>query len=147
MNGVFELLPEFKGRFTIQIVHCSHGRLLPRDDDELLAVLGPLHILNLVIKHRDKFPIFPFVNSNVLEGVLTVIAFARRVGLVLRPDEDRVARRCWNYQNIICPRTSDVELWPLEITVQIIYVYEAVVFRFREDFPILPGHQIARGIV
>lgn len=77
LDGVPELLPEFKDRLTIKVVHCGRSRLLSRDHNELLSVLRPLHILDLVIEHRNEFTVFSFVDSDVLKCVLAIVTFAR----------------------------------------------------------------------
>lgn len=64
---VSELLSEFKSRLTIQIVHRSHSWLLTRDDDKLLSVLRPLHILDLVVENWNELSIFAFMDSNILK--------------------------------------------------------------------------------
>lgn len=77
LNRVSELLSKLEGRLTIQIVHRGHGRLLPGDNDELLAILRPLDILDLVIENRDELPILALMDANVLQGVLSVVTLAR----------------------------------------------------------------------
>lgn len=67
LDGVSELLSEFKCRLTVQIVHGSHGWLLTSDHNELLPVLRPLDILDLVVENRNELTILAFVNSNILK--------------------------------------------------------------------------------
>lgn len=117
LQSVSKLLSEFKSRFAIKVVHCRRSRLLTWNDDELLSILCPFDILNLVIKHTNSFSIFSFVNTNILKGVLSIITFSSWIVLVLRPDQDGMSRWCWDYQDVICPWARDVELGSLKITV------------------------------
>jgi hypothetical protein len=75
LDGVFELLSEFKLRFTIEIVQGGTSRLLSRNYDELLAIWSPFHVLDLVVKDRNEFSILALVNSDVLKRVFTVVTF------------------------------------------------------------------------
>ena len=127
LDRVPELLSEFKGGLTVQIVHGCHGWLLPGDNDELLSILCPLHILDLVIENRNEFPIFSLVDTNVLKRVLPIVTFARRVVLVLGPDKNGVSGWRRNNLDVVGSRARNVELWPLQIAIQVIHVDKAVV--------------------
>lgn len=143
---VSELLTEFKCRLTIQIVHRSHCWLLTRDNNELMPVLCPLDILNLVVENWNELSILAFMNSNILKSVLSIITLSSSISLILGPNENCMSRRSWNYLDIVSSWTSNVKLWPLKITVQVVDIYEAIVLRFREAFAILPCHQVAGSV-
>jgi len=67
LDGVSELLSEFKSRLTIQIVHRSHSRLLTCDHNKLLTILSPFNILDLIVENWNELSIFSFMDSNILE--------------------------------------------------------------------------------
>ena len=73
---ISELLAEFKSRFSIQIIHCDHCWLLTCNNNELLAILCPLDILDLIVKDRNELSILALVDPNILQRVLSVITFA-----------------------------------------------------------------------
>jgi len=121
-DRVLKLLSEFKCWFTIEIVHGSHCRLLTCNYNKLLSIMSPLNILNLVVKNGNKFTIFAFMDSYVLERVLSIVAFSRRVILILRPDKYGMSRRSRNYLDVVSSRTCNVELGSLKITVEIVHI-------------------------
>lgn len=87
------------------------------------------------------------MDANVLQRVLSVVTLTRGVRLVLGPHQNGVSRRSRNNLNVIGSRTGNVELWPLQIAVQIIHIHQAIVLRVREHLSILPRHQITGSVV
>ena len=84
--------------------------------------MSPLNILNLVVKNGNKFTIFAFMDSYVLERVLSIVAFSRGVILILRPDKYGMSRRSSNYLDVVSSRTCNVKLRSLKITVEIVHI-------------------------
>ena len=117
LDRVTEALAELESGLALAVIQGRRCRLLSRDYYEFFAVWGPLYILNLIIECRNESPGLSLVYFYILERVLSVIALAGGVVQVLGPHEDRVAGRRGQDLNVLGPRTSDVELWPLQLTL------------------------------
>jgi hypothetical protein len=132
-DGVSEPLAELESRLSIHVVQGGGGWLLAGHHDEFLAVWGPDHILDLVVKHWDEVPILALVDPDILQGVLSVVALARGVVQILGPDQDGMPR--WRRQNldVLSPWTRDVELWSLQGAVEVVDIDEAIILGLGED--------------
>ena len=76
--------------------------------------------------------------------MLPIVALARGVSQILRPNQNSVSRWGCNDLDVVRPGAGNVEFGSLEIAVEVVNVHQAVVLCFREDLSILPCHQIAR---
>lgn len=108
---------------AIGVIHGGRARLLAREHDELGAFASPGNVLNLVVEDWDEGPVLTLVDPDELQGVLTVVALARRVVEVLCPDKYSFARWRWQYLNILRLWTCYIEFWSLQIAVQVIDIY------------------------
>lgn len=76
LHSIPEALAKLKNRLTICVVHRCSSWLLACDDDKSFTIWKPKSILDLIVKYRDISSILPFVNSDILQRVLSIIAFA-----------------------------------------------------------------------
>jgi hypothetical protein len=72
--------------------------------------------------------IFAFVNSNILKRVFSVVALARRIIEVLRPNQNGVSSWCRKNLDVLSSWACNVEFRSLKSTIEIIDVHKSVVF-------------------
>lgn len=114
-NGVSKPLSEFKKRLSIRIVHSGCGGLLSWYHNELVSIIGPLNVLDLVVKCWNEQFVFSLVNFYILQRVLSIITFSRLVIKSLSPNQNSMPS--WRRQNF-----DILSFWTLDLEFRVFRV-------------------------
>ena len=145
-DRVSESLSKLESWLTINVVHSCSGWLLSRNNNEFLSGRSPNYVLDLIVKDRNEMSILSLVDPHILKRVLTIVTLARRVIEILRPNENSVSRWGRKHLDILSFGTSNIELGSLECTIEVINVHKTIVFKLRQDFSVLPCHEVVRRV-
>ena len=85
-------------------------------------------------------------NLHILETVLSVVTFARRIAQILRPDKSCIPCRAWLDLDLLALMALDHELRSFEVVAfDVVDVDRAIRVNLRHGGGVLPGEQVVRA--